>query len=90
MFRRYPCCYDIPYAQFTASAGKKPYVDSKIHVQGPDFELHPNFLKASFNIFQVKTIYRTLQMKKVKMTFGSKVKPISTAGPEPSPIWTRR
>jgi len=39
-------------------------------------------------MFRVKTIYRAQQMKKAEEAFGSKVKPISAAGPESSPSTT--
>ena len=73
--------------QFTASDWNKP-TSTDVHVQGPDLELHPNLLKASFHMFRVKAIYRAQQMKKAEEAFGSKVKPISAAGPESSPSTT--
>lgn len=75
---------------FTASDGEKHYIDSDVRIQGPDVELHPNLLEASFHTFQVKIVYRTQQMKKAKEALESKVKPISTAGPESSSGTTRR
>jgi len=73
-----------------SASGKKAYMGSDVHIQGPDVELHPNLVKASFHIFQVRIVYRTRQIKKAKEAFGSRVKPISAACPEFSPGTTRR